>query len=158
MSTPDRTPDDQLRIPEEVARRLFARASELDATGARMLTVAQARDAAHQAGISLPAFEAALAELRQQQAVAPATQAGTALHRPRRHVARVTVLAAALVLGLGMWFVRAASTHREPSPADVIVTEQRTTVDTRVDTVVVETPRATRPASPNEPAPARAPQ
>lgn len=158
MSTPDRTSDDQLRLPDDVARRLFARASELDASGARMLTVAQARDAARQAGISLPAFEAALAEL-QQQAVAPAPAAGVATRRRPRHVARIAVLTAALVLGAGMWFVRAVRSDPQPMGADaeVIVSAPRTTVETRVDTVVT-TVRARRPASPGEALPARAPR
>ena len=148
MPTPDRMPDDQLRLPEDVARRLFARASELDASGARMLTVAQARDAARQAGISLPAFEAALAEL-QEQSVATASHAGVAPRRGR-HLGRIVALSAALVLGIGMWFVRAARTERQPAPVEVIVTGPRPTVETRVDTVVV--------TSPNEPPPARAPR
>jgi len=55
---------DAERVPEETARRLLARATELDAARLTELSVAQLRDAAREAGIAPAAFEQALAELR----------------------------------------------------------------------------------------------
>jgi len=51
-------------IPEELASRLLARASELDVLRSDDLTIVDLRAAAAEAGISGPAFDAALSELR----------------------------------------------------------------------------------------------
>lgn len=52
------------RLPESLARQVLARASELDAAQRSNATVAELRAAAEEAGISAPAFDAALEELR----------------------------------------------------------------------------------------------
>lgn len=55
---------DATRLPEDAAHRLLARAVELDASRGSDITIAQLRDAAAEAGISVAAFDAALAELQ----------------------------------------------------------------------------------------------
>ena len=52
------------RLPEEAARRLLARATELEAARSADLSVAELREAAREAGITPGAFEQALAEFR----------------------------------------------------------------------------------------------
>ena len=69
------------RLPEEAARRLLARASELEAARGAELSVAELRDAAREAGIAPSAFEQALAELR---ARGPAATAGPVASRVPR--------------------------------------------------------------------------
>jgi hypothetical protein len=65
MVTHDNT--DATRLPEDAAHRLLARAVELDASRSSEVTIAQLRDAACEAGISITAFDAALDELRLAQ-------------------------------------------------------------------------------------------
>ena len=55
---------DAERLPEEAARRLLQRASELEAARSADLSVAELRAAAREAGITASAFEQALAEFR----------------------------------------------------------------------------------------------
>lgn len=64
------TPD---ALPEPVASRLLARASELDAAREARVRVADLRAAADEAGISAHAFDAALSELREGETIAPAS-------------------------------------------------------------------------------------
>ena len=52
---------DVLRLPEDVAHRLLARAVELDAARATQIPVGQLREIAREAGISEAALEAAAA-------------------------------------------------------------------------------------------------
>lgn len=61
------------RLPEDAARRLLARASELEAARSTELSVAELREAAREAGIAPAAFEQALAELRDEQRSVAAT-------------------------------------------------------------------------------------
>ena len=56
---------DAERLPEEAARRLLQRASELEAARSADLSVAELRAAAREAGITPSAFEQALAEFRE---------------------------------------------------------------------------------------------
>ena len=56
---------DAERLPEEAARRLLQRASELEAARSADLSVAELRAAAREAGITPGAFEQALAESRE---------------------------------------------------------------------------------------------
>jgi hypothetical protein len=55
---------DAERLPEDAARRLLERASELEAGRGADLSVAELREAAREAGITPDAFEQALAEYR----------------------------------------------------------------------------------------------
>jgi hypothetical protein len=57
---------DALRLPEDAAHRLLARAVELDARLAGEVSIAQLRDVAREAGIAPAAFDDALRELRGQ--------------------------------------------------------------------------------------------
>ena len=63
MNEPNPTRDAE-RLPEEAARRLLQRASELEAARNTGLSVAELREAAREAGITPAAFDQALAELR----------------------------------------------------------------------------------------------
>ena len=66
---------DAERLPEDAARRLLARASELEAARGAELSVAELREAAREAGIAPAAFEQALAELRDEERAVPAVPA-----------------------------------------------------------------------------------
>lgn len=94
------TEDDQARnaerLPEEAARRLLARASELEATRAGELSVAELREAARDAGIAPSAFEQALSELRARDPAAVAGPAPTRLQRMARFWPAALILAALL--------------------------------------------------------------
>ncbi|HEX6051081.1 MAG TPA: hypothetical protein VFZ21_17495 [Gemmatimonadaceae bacterium] len=92
MTEPDQTRDAE-RLPEDAARRLLARASELEAARVTEMSVAELREAAREAGITPGAFEQALAELR---AGDPAAAAGLASPRRRRPA---LLWPAALILG-----------------------------------------------------------
>jgi hypothetical protein len=73
---------DAERLPDEAARRLLARASDLEAARNAELSVAELREAAREAGIAPSAFEQALSELRAQN-MAAAAPAGAVSTRPR---------------------------------------------------------------------------
>lgn len=64
MNNRDPADNDAEVLPEPVADRLLSRASELDAVRTSGAAVSDLRAAAVEAGISAPAFDAALAELR----------------------------------------------------------------------------------------------
>lgn len=100
MTEPDQAPDAE-RLSADAARRLLARASELEAARVTDLSVAELREAAREAGIAPSAFEQALAELRARN---PATAGVPA--SPRRRLARLWP--AALILGalLSILFLR----------------------------------------------------
>jgi len=68
------TPADNV-IPGELASRLLARASELDALRSDDLAIVDLRAAAAEAGISGPAFDAALSELRRSGRVRASEEA-----------------------------------------------------------------------------------
>ena len=55
---------DAERLPEEAARRLLERATELEAARSADVSVGELREAAREAGITPSAFEQALAEFR----------------------------------------------------------------------------------------------
>jgi hypothetical protein len=71
MTEPEQAGPDE-RLPPEAARRLLARASEIDAARGADPSVAELREAAREAGIAPEAFEAALAEHRARVGLAPA--------------------------------------------------------------------------------------
>lgn len=90
-------PRDAERLPEEAARRLLTRASELEAARGAELSVAELRLAAREAGIAPEAFEQALAELREKDVVPPLEPPKQpALGFLRRHWP-VTLIVAALI-------------------------------------------------------------
>jgi hypothetical protein len=72
------------RLPDHLAQRVLARASEIDAAGA---AVTDLREAAREAGISQAAFEAALAEVQTVNDAAVPIAKHVPAPRPRRFVA-----------------------------------------------------------------------
>ena len=72
---------DTERLPEEAARQLLRRASELEANQGTEMSVADLRLAAREAGITTGAFEQALAELRASNSAMRAADAGVPARR-----------------------------------------------------------------------------
>jgi hypothetical protein len=72
------------RLPDHLAQRVLARASEIDAAGA---AVTDLREAAREAGISQAAFEAALAEVQTVNDAAVPIAKHVPAPRPRRFLA-----------------------------------------------------------------------
>lgn len=96
---------DAERLPEEAARRLLARASELEAARGAELSVAELREAAGEAGISPAAFEQALAERLAQDLAAGTRVVPTRLQRMARFGPAALILAVLLsILILRMLF------------------------------------------------------
>jgi hypothetical protein len=91
---PPRQPD-QHRLPEPVAERLLARASELDAADRGGSAVADLRAAAVEAGISAHAFDVALTEI--QGAERARLAVATFQPRPRRRMRLLATVAAASI-------------------------------------------------------------
>ena len=89
---------DAERLPEEAARRLLTRASELEAARGAELSVAELREAAREAGIAPGAFEQALAELRAHNPAAVATPAPSRLRRLARLWPFAVILAPLLAI------------------------------------------------------------
>jgi hypothetical protein len=103
MSMTERNqPRDADRLPEEAARRLLERASQLEAARSTELSVAELREAAREAGITPDAFEQALAELRARDSAAAARPAPT--RRPG--LARFWPAAVILLFLLTIFFLR----------------------------------------------------
>jgi hypothetical protein len=96
--TPDRNQyEDTDRLPDEAARRLLVRASELEAIASAETSLGELREVAREAGIGPAAFEQALAELRGRDTLAvpePVTIAPKGLAR-----FRTAALAALLTAG-----------------------------------------------------------
>jgi hypothetical protein len=140
MSSPDRRPQEQVRLSEDAARLLLVRASELDATNARMLSVAQVREAAQEAGISPYAFDAALAELQQPAvATAPVPRDGFIPWRHRRKLRGAMFAVAATCLVVGGIFASRARIAPAPETvtSEVVVTHPEVMVEVRTDTIVL---------------------
>ena len=71
-------------LPDEEARRLLARASEIESAQSSQLSLAELREVAWEAGIAPNAFEQAVVELRQRQPAAPLAVAKPDSKVPRR--------------------------------------------------------------------------
>jgi hypothetical protein len=112
---PPMKPDSQL-LPQGVAERLLARASELDAGSA---DVAQLRQAAQEAGISNAAFDAALAEIRSEKVTIRDEDAEDHYRPVRRFTALLIGIIVAAAVGLVV--LRAAPSQVEV-PANVVET------------------------------------
>ena len=91
-------PRDADRLPEEAARRLLQRASELEAARSAELSVAELRDAAREAGITPGAFDQALAEVRARDAAAVAGTDHSRLRGLTRFWPAALILAALLTV------------------------------------------------------------
>ena len=103
MTRKDPRPIDELRVRDDVAQRLLARAVELDAEGG-LASVGQLRRAADEAGISPAAFEAALQELRLTEQRPPSPSRRSAPVRGHAGFARrrTTLLVGLAGLALGL--------------------------------------------------------
>ena len=108
-STPDPS---SVRLSEELAHRVLARAIELEQHRDAQTTVAELRAIALEAGISMPAFDAALAEAKNaslQGEPSLAGQGGLARlwtklrHRGTREVGRSDVLTVSVAAFLAFW-------------------------------------------------------
>lgn len=97
MTERDQSRDNE-RLPEETARRLLARASELEAARVAELSVAELRDVARQAGIAPAAFDQALAELRARDLAAITAPQLTRLQRMTRFWPAAASLGALLLI------------------------------------------------------------
>lgn len=102
-------------IPDVLASRLLARASELDALRSDDLAIADLRAAAAEAGISGPAFDAALSELRRTGRV----RTSDGVPR-RRQVLRwgTALIAGAALIAAGVFAVRGP--HASNPPIEVL--------------------------------------
>lgn len=111
---------DAERLPESLARQVLARASELDAAQRSNATVAELRAAAEEAGISAPAFDAALEELRG----APPALPSPAPRRATRWWISGLAAAGALFFLMMLFVIPARVAVRVPSTAAAQMTEQ----------------------------------
>jgi hypothetical protein len=121
QNRPPTEPDPEA-LPEPMAARLLARASELDVARDAGSSVADLRAAAAEAGISTHSFDAALAEL-QGNVNAPAPDV---LNRPRqrsRMRASTTALVALVAAGALAVFYERAATGEAAVPGAPIVEE-----------------------------------
>ena len=94
MASPYGSEPDSVRLSEDSAAVLLARATELDAAGANRVSIAELRQAARDAGIAPEAFEQALSEFRAAGAVAAVRPPER--RRWRRYLAMGVVLGAVL--------------------------------------------------------------
>jgi hypothetical protein len=109
-----KTPDREV-LPAKVAERLLARASELD-TGASH--VAELKQAAMEAGISEAAFEAALAEYRDEKTAAKATEVVDQRKQVRRFGMVIAALVS-LVFAFGMMVVPSRVQRVDPFQTEI---------------------------------------
>ena len=72
------------RLSAETARRLLARASELEAARGSELSVTELREAAREAGIAPAAFDQALTELRERDSMTAGSPKPSGLSRIAR--------------------------------------------------------------------------
>jgi hypothetical protein len=91
MTSQSGNESDAVRLSEDAAAMLLARASQLDAANANHVSIAELRAAARTAGIAPDAFDQALAEFRAASAIATPSKP-----RSRRPWVRPLVLAALL--------------------------------------------------------------
>lgn len=101
MTSQSENEPDAVRLSEDAAAMLLARASQLDAANANHVSIAELRTAARTAGIAPDAFEQALAEFRNASAVVtPAEQP------PRRRWVSRVVVTTFLILAAIVFFGR----------------------------------------------------
>lgn len=106
-------------VSEQIAARVFARASELDSAHQARATIAELRAAAVEAGISAYAFDAALAEIRNVDMAVPAQ-----FRQPRRWRPRTWALLAGLLFIMGTSTVAVAALLFVSTDVPVEVTTQ----------------------------------
>lgn len=147
---------DAIRLPDDVAQRLLARATELDERRGRT-SIDQLRRAASEAGISPAAFDTALAELARGELgrspsgrvalPGPRGQWVTSPLRRRLLVAGAVIAAALVALG----GVRAVTQANEPRAAAPEAVEVDVMVPEAVEVEVLAPPEViVPPAAPPE--------
>ena len=161
----DRDPN-AIRLPDDVAQRLLARATELDDRSGRT-SIDQLRRAATEAGISPAAFETALAELARGELGRTSAAPGIAVRgswvtNPLRRTL-IVVAAAISVLVLAVGAVRSVTTAEEVPAGAAAVDVEVGPPEITVETIAVPVappadvaPADVRPA-PLAPSPAAAP-
>ncbi len=94
------TRDESNRLPENLVRKVLARAAELDAVDRVSVSIPDLRSAAVEAGISQRALDQALSEVEAMQSVPPesAHETKAAPRFKRRFIAAVAVIAILIVL------------------------------------------------------------
>lgn len=107
-----RSERDREILPDPVATRVLARASELEALRRAGASVAELRDAALEAGISESAFEEALGEIQQAEAAGVPDVRRSTRSRVRVRAAIATVV----FILVGIYVGRRAA----PAPANVV--------------------------------------
>lgn len=100
MSSHSGREQDSVRLSEDSAAGLLARATQLDAATADKVSIAELREAARDAGIAPDAFEQAVSEFHAASAVADVKPAEGS--RRRWYWVAGVVLAAALLLVLAL--------------------------------------------------------
>lgn len=119
---PDRAPDDREPelLSEPNAARLLARASELDELRRAGSSVADLRAAASEAGISKPAFDAALTEMQiAKQAPLPAVRKPASL----RSTLRLVAASLAIVGGYTLYSYSVPDSPTEAAPPTAVTEE-----------------------------------
>lgn len=109
---------ESLRLDEDEARRLIARATELDARLATQSSIADLREAARGAGISDEAFQRALAEVRPEQPPVAGPDALFDINRrqPWRRVAVALVVGLLVALLVTMRLIPVAVHQHDAGP------------------------------------------
>ena len=92
---------DAVRLSEDAAAMLLARASQLDAATADQASIAELRQAARNAGIAPEAFEQALSEFHAANAVTGASEP-----KPKRRWVTKLVVATFLILAAAVFISR----------------------------------------------------
>ena len=120
---PDRIPPDAEPLPEPMASRVLTRASELEAKHSADATVAELRAAALEAGISVPAFDAALAEIRagEQPQVLETSGPPTRRSRLGTVAAVIAVLAVAAMYTVSRRVVPVSAVEARPAVVEEAV-------------------------------------
>ncbi len=90
-----------IRLSEDAAAMLLARASQLDAATAGRASIAELRQAARNAGIAPEAFEQALSEFHAANAVTMPNEA-----KPKHRWMAKVVVATFLILAFAVFFSR----------------------------------------------------
>lgn len=107
MATDRNNADDPEMLGEEAVRRLFTRASELEAARSTQLSIAELREIARDVGIAPSAFEQALTELRNRSLHPDAeTRVPETKKSSRLNAAALGILATLGTLGAAYVFLR----------------------------------------------------
>ncbi|HEX6307762.1 MAG TPA: hypothetical protein VFZ69_06200 [Longimicrobiales bacterium] len=111
------TSDDHQRVSEEMAKRVLARAVQLDESDRMSVRIADLRTAADEAGISSSALEQALSEIATPQPAEP--------HLPvhSRRAWRIAAIVAVVIALLGATLMFRAVPRSEPTEPTIQLPE-----------------------------------